>query len=63
MNPREDFSEEKWQQAEQEMLHQFDQWREGSKPNILSVNFGSKTGMSLDPTEGSHYVYMNVLVS
>lgn len=63
LNPRkpEDLSEEKWQKAEQEMLHQFDKWREEAKPNILSVNFGSKTGKSLDPTECSHYVYMSVL--
>ncbi len=64
LNPRnpEDLSWKKWEKAEQEMLRQFDQWRGDAKPNILSVNFGSKTGRSLDPAECSHYVYMNVLV-
>ena len=65
LNPRvpEDLSGENWQKAEQKMLSQFDQWRTATRPNILSINFGSKTGRSLDPTECAHYVYMNVLVS
>jgi hypothetical protein len=64
LNPRvpEDLSEEKWRKAEQEMLRRFDEWRQTAKPTILSVNFGSKTGKSLDPYECSHYVFMHVLV-
>ena len=64
LNPKcaQDLSKEKWQRAEQEMLRQFDRWREDVKPNILSINFGERTGNSLDPTECSHFVYMNVLV-
>lgn len=64
LNPQvpKDLSGEKWQKAEQEMLRQFDEWRQTAKPTILSVNFGSRTGRSLDPAECSHYVYMHVLV-
>lgn len=64
LNPRvpEDLSRENWQKAEQDMLSSFDKWREATKPNILSVNFGRKTGRSLDPDECSHYVYMEVLI-
>jgi len=56
-----DLSWENWLKAEQEMLRQFDEWRAETKLNILSVNFGSRTGRSLDPDECEHYVYMNVL--
>ena len=64
LNPRkpEELSAEKWQEAEQKMLHQFDAWRTEVKSEILSIDFGRRTGRSLDPMECSHYVYMNVLV-
>jgi hypothetical protein len=64
LDPRvpEDLSEENWQKAEEEMIRQFDQWREDAEPNILAASFGRKTGMSLDPTECPHYVHMDVFV-
>ena len=56
----EDLAEKYWQGAEREMCRQFDEWEEAACRVILAVNFGGRTGRSLDPDECSHYVYMTV---
>ena len=56
----EDLAEEYWLGAEREMCRQFDEWEAVEGRVILAVNFGRRTGRSLDPEECSHYVYMTV---